>query len=172
MAAYALGRLGCQVAGDGDWGIINQSIKPYNWIPGWLWAYDYPHNILKTGVYIPGCDWENYCYHLPIPVYPAPLYETIITTIFLVVLWIVRKRFRIAGRIAALYLILTAIERFFIEEIRITMRYNIFGLQLTEAQAISIFFAAGGIVLYILAPKLKVNKTYLSGDDKPCINKG
>lgn len=44
MLAYGIGRLGCQVAGDGDWGIANTAPKP-GWIPQWLWSYDYPNNV-------------------------------------------------------------------------------------------------------------------------------
>ena len=38
-------------------------------MPDWLWAYDYPHNVNMEGIPIPGCDWGDYCYHLPMMVY-------------------------------------------------------------------------------------------------------
>src|SRR4051812_22946366 len=43
MLGYAVGRIGCQVAGDGDWGINNLNPKPswLSWAPDWVWAYDY-----------------------------------------------------------------------------------------------------------------------------------
>lgn len=157
MPAYAIGRIGCHVAGDGDWGIINQHAKPFSWLPDWLWAYDYPHNISKAGVYIPDCDWDSYCYHLQPPVYPTPLYETIIVFILFAILWSLRKRFKIAGRLSAIYLLFISTERFFIELIRINPRYNIFGMYFTQAQIISIIFFTGGIILYFLAPRLKTN---------------
>ncbi|MEO7210985.1 MAG: prolipoprotein diacylglyceryl transferase family protein, partial [Chitinophagaceae bacterium] len=37
MLAYGLGRIGCQVAGDGDWGIVNTFPKPFSWMPDWFW---------------------------------------------------------------------------------------------------------------------------------------
>jgi phosphatidylglycerol---prolipoprotein diacylglyceryl transferase len=40
MLAYGLGRIGCQVSGDGDWGIVNTNPKPFNWLPDWMWAYN------------------------------------------------------------------------------------------------------------------------------------
>ncbi|HLG40138.1 MAG TPA: prolipoprotein diacylglyceryl transferase family protein, partial [Chitinophagaceae bacterium] len=45
MLAYAVGRIGCQVAGDGDWGITNLKPKPFSWLPDWMWSYTYPHNV-------------------------------------------------------------------------------------------------------------------------------
>ncbi|TAF48890.1 MAG: diacylglyceryl transferase, partial [Sphingobacteriia bacterium] len=55
MFAYAFGRVGCQISGDGDWGIVNNSHKPFSWLPDWAWSYTYPHNVLEAGVPIPGC---------------------------------------------------------------------------------------------------------------------
>ena len=49
MLAYGTGRLGCQLAGDGDWGIVNLTPKP-NWmsfLPDWFWSYSYPHNVIR-----------------------------------------------------------------------------------------------------------------------------
>ena len=147
MAAYAIGRIGCHVAGDGDWGIVNQHAKPLSWIPDWLWAYDYPHNISRAGIYMPDCDWGIYCYHLQTPVYPTPLYETIIVFTLFAILWSLRKRFKVNGRLSAVYLMFIGAERFFIEQIRINPEYNIFGIYLTQAEIISIIFLVGGIVL-------------------------
>jgi hypothetical protein len=55
MLGYSIGRIGCQVSGDGDWGIVNLYPKPFNWLPDWLWAYQYPHNVVGECVAIPGC---------------------------------------------------------------------------------------------------------------------
>jgi hypothetical protein len=44
MLAYGIGRIGCHVSGDGDWGIANAAPAP-SWMPHWLWAYDYPNAI-------------------------------------------------------------------------------------------------------------------------------
>ena len=55
MLGYAIGRIGCQVSGDGDWGIVNNTRKPISWMPDWLWSYQYPHNVIGEGVPIPGC---------------------------------------------------------------------------------------------------------------------
>ena len=61
ILGYAIGRIGCQMSGDGDWGIINELAKPGWFIfPDWAWAYDYPHNVLQEGVAIEGCS-DKYC---------------------------------------------------------------------------------------------------------------
>ena len=57
IIAYGIGRLGCHFSGDGDWGIVNTLAQPSWWfLPDWLWAYDYPQNVLREGVFIEGCE--------------------------------------------------------------------------------------------------------------------
>ena len=47
MLAYGIGRIGCHLAGDGDWGIpANVEAKP-GFLPDWLWSETYPNNILE-----------------------------------------------------------------------------------------------------------------------------
>lgn len=47
MIGYGIGRMGCQVSGDGDWGIPNTNLKPgwLSWAPDWVWSYRYPNNV-------------------------------------------------------------------------------------------------------------------------------
>lgn len=158
MLSYSLGRLGCQVAGDGDWGINNLHPKPFTWLPDWLWSFDYPHNILRRGIYIPGCTWDDYCYKLAVGVYPTPLYELIAGLTLFALLMLIRKKLKLAGRLSASYLMFMAVERFFIEKIRVDVRYNFFGFHPTQAEIISVVLFAFGVFLYLIAPKLKVNK--------------
>ena len=49
MIGYAIGRIGCHLSGDGDWGIDNLAPKPnwLSWAPDWIWSYDYPHNVVR-----------------------------------------------------------------------------------------------------------------------------
>jgi prolipoprotein diacylglyceryltransferase len=58
MLAYAMGRVGCQLSGDGDWGIVNLAPKPewMSFLPNWMWSYNYPHNVIDEGVQIAGCN--------------------------------------------------------------------------------------------------------------------
>jgi prolipoprotein diacylglyceryl transferase len=155
MIAYAIGRIGCQVSGDGDWGIANKNANPFNWLPDWMWAYTYPHNVNEAGVSIPGCV-GRYCNQLAEPHYPTPFYETVVCFILFGILWSLRKKLKPFGAVFALYLILNGIERFFIEKIRVNNRLDIFGFQPTQAEVISIFLIVTGIILWVfLAKKYK-----------------
>ena len=158
MLAYAVGRMGCHIAGDGDWGIPNHLAKPIPWLPDWSWAYSYPHNVLRAGIEITGCTWDDYCYRLLEPVFPTALYECVITLVLFSVLWRLRKKTSTIGRTASLYLVLTGVERFFIEFIRINPRLFFGGLSLTQAQLVSLVFISLGMVIYFIAPKLSCNK--------------
>lgn len=152
MIAYAIGRIGCQVSGDGDWGIVNKNPKPFSWLPDWMWAYKFPHNVNEAGVAIPGCVGK-YCNQLSEAVYPTSFYETIICLILFGVLWSVRKRLKPFGAIFALYLILNGIERFFIEKIRVNNQLEILGFRPTQAEVIAIFLILSGIILWIFLAK-------------------
>ncbi|HEY6976824.1 MAG TPA: prolipoprotein diacylglyceryl transferase family protein [Chitinophagaceae bacterium] len=196
MIAYGIGRAGCQVAGDGDWGILNSAYisnhaggiiqaRPLQFngilqsygefyaqqfgtlqavphapqkailgLPDWFFAYSYPHNVNKEGIPLPNCNWGDYCMHLPLPVYPTPLYEIIMSLLLFALLWSIRKRVKITGRLFAIYLVVNGIERFLIEKIRVNTKYNIFGFHPTQAEIISFCFIIAGIFLYIYAPKI------------------
>lgn len=158
MIAYAIGRIGCQVAGDGDWGIINRNPKPFSWLPDWMWAYNYPHNVNEAGVPIPGCVGK-YCNQLPEPVYPTPFYETVICLLLFALLWSLRKKIRPYGALFALYLILNGLERFFIEKIRVNNRLDIFGLHPTQAEVIAVGLVFVGIGLWVFLRRNYPTKT-------------
>ena len=192
LMAYAVGRIGCQVAGDGDWGILNSAyvtspesksmpadtatfnnvlrsnssyytrnyaigtveemehtnVKAPRWLPTWMVAYSYPHNVINQGIAIPGCT-GTYCNHLPVPVFPTPFYETVVCLILFGILWALRKRLPVAGTVFAVYLIMNGIERFLVEKIRVNSRYDIFGFQPTQAEIISTFLILTGAGLYV-----------------------
>lgn len=152
MLAYGLGRIGCQVSGDGDWGIVNLNPKPFSWLPDWMWAYTYPHNVVGEGVPIPGCTGP-YCNQLPAPVYPTALYEIITCLILFVVLWFLRKRIKVPGRIFGIYLALNGLERFFIEKIRVNTKYEQLPFQPTQAELISLVLVIAGVVLMVRSEK-------------------
>ena len=152
MIAYAIGRIGCQVAGDGDWGIENTDPNPFSWLPDWVWSYNYPHNVNEVGVPIPGCE-GRYCAQLPVGHYPTPFYETVACTLLFGVLWPFRKRLKTPGALFALYLILNGLERFFIEKIRVNNRLDFLGFQPTQAEVISTCLVIIGIGLWIYLSK-------------------
>lgn len=158
MLSYGLGRIGCQVAGDGDWGIVNNKPNPFSFLPDWAWAYDYPHNVNKEGILLPNCNWGEYCTHLPQPVFPTPLYEIVMGVALFGLLWFLRKRIKVAGRLFAIYLFVNGAERFLIEQIRVNTKQNFFGLHPTQAEIIACALMIAGVVLYFVAPKLKPMK--------------
>jgi phosphatidylglycerol:prolipoprotein diacylglycerol transferase len=139
MIGYAIGRIGCHVSGDGDWGINNVSPKPnwLSWAPDWVWSYDYNHNVLSEGERIANCVGEKYCYHLVPPVFPTPFYETLMCTFLFFVIWYLRRRIKAPGVLFSVYLIFNGVERFFIEKIRVNTLYHVNGLAFTQAELIS-----------------------------------
>lgn len=162
MLAYGIGRIGCQVSGDGDWGIVNTSPKPgwMSWLPDWLWAYDYPNNVNGVGELITsGPCYEGYCTHLVPAVFPTPVYETTMATIIFLILWYLRKKISIPGFIFAIYLMFNGLERFLIEGIRVNVKMHALGLTFTQAQLISVLtFIAGVIMMWWLYSRHQKNE--------------
>jgi prolipoprotein diacylglyceryl transferase len=154
MLAYAIGRIGCMVAGDGDWGIPNTKPNPFSWLPNWMWSFRFPHNVIGEGIQIPGCVGQ-YCAQLPEPVYPTPFYETVMCLILFAFLWSIRKRVKTPGILFSIYLIVNGIERFFIEKIRVNTKYDIDGFHPTQAEIISSLMVIGGIALIVVLSRKK-----------------
>ena len=154
MLAYSVGRVGCQLSGDGDWGIPNFSAKPawLSWAPDWMWAFKYPHNVSTEGVRIPDCVGK-YCFELPQGVYPTPFYESVICMLLFLFLWSIRDRIKLPGVMFGIYLILNGVERFLIELIRVNTKYHLFGISFTQAEMISLCLVIGGIALIATASK-------------------
>jgi phosphatidylglycerol:prolipoprotein diacylglycerol transferase len=113
---YAIGRIGCQLAGDGDYGI------PWDG----PWAMAYPNGTVPTTE----------------EVHPTPVYETIAMSLVALLLWRWRHRWR-AGTLFGLYLILAGAERFLVEFVR---RNEDVWLGLTQPQLLSIVMMVGGVV--------------------------
>lgn len=147
MLGYGLGRMGCHMSGDGDWGIENINPKPnwLSWAPDWVWAFDFKHNVLDYGVPIKGCVGK-FCHVLPVPVYPTSFYEFLAGLALFGILWALRKRIRVAGMLFSIYLIMSGVERFTIELIRVNSKYNAFGISFTQAEMISVFMVISGII--------------------------
>src|SRR4026209_1811392 len=153
MLAYSVGRIGCQVSGDGDWGIPTKRPNPFSWLPDWMWGYTYPNNVAGEGVRIPGCTDDKFCFQLAEPHFPTPFYETVICFILFLVLWSLRKRLKIPGTLFALYLVLNGVERFFIEKIRVNTKIDFLGLHFTQAELISSLLIISGLVLWFYLRK-------------------
>ncbi len=137
MLAYGVGRIGCQMSGDGDWGIDNLAPKPewMSFLPDWMWSYTFPHNVINAGVPIEGCTGK-FCMELANPVWPTAFYEVIMSLAIFGILWAMRKHIKVPGALFFIYLAFNGVERFFIEKIRINTEYNILG-GITQAEIIS-----------------------------------
>ncbi len=146
IMGYAVGRVGCQLSGDGDWGIVNTLAQPSWWfLPDWMWAYDYPHNVLEKGIPIEGCE-GIYCNRLAEPVFPTPFYEVVASLVIFAILWALRKRITIPGMLFFIYVILNGFERFWIEKIRVNDKIPMFGLNPSQAEIISFLLFFIGII--------------------------
>jgi phosphatidylglycerol---prolipoprotein diacylglyceryl transferase len=137
----ALGRIGCQVSGDGDWGLPSK-------LP---WAMAYPHAIVGWNaqtVLKLDAHYNLVSGFFPgVRVHPAPVYETILYTGVFVVLWSLRRRIGTEGRLFYSYLVLLGACRFVVEFVRINPRVL---WDLSEAQIISaVMVVAGFIALYL-----------------------
>jgi phosphatidylglycerol:prolipoprotein diacylglycerol transferase len=114
-AAYAIGRIGCQLAGDGDYG--------KDWDGPWAMAY--PNGTVPTTE----------------TVHPTPIYEIIVMGGFTLLLWRWRNRWR-PGTLMAVYLLGSGLERFLVEFVR---RNPDTALGLTQPQLVAlVFMLAGG----------------------------
>jgi phosphatidylglycerol:prolipoprotein diacylglycerol transferase len=138
MLAYGIGRIGCHLAGDGDYGFPTT-------LP---WGTDY-----SNGTYPPSAAFRNFpevTSMFPngivpdnILCHPTPIYETIVCTAFFIIMWKNREKWNMDGQLFSVYLVLAGIERFFVEFFRLNPRM-LFGL--SEAQIISVILIAAGAV--------------------------
>jgi phosphatidylglycerol:prolipoprotein diacylglycerol transferase len=133
----ALGRIGCHLSGDGDWGVpstLPWAVAYTRAIVGWG-----PQTVLKVGPhgelvsgFFPG-----------VRVHPTSVYEAILYTGVFLFLWSMRRRAGVEGRIFYLYLVLLGGCRFMVEFLRVNPRV-LFGL--SEAQLIGLAMVATGLV--------------------------
>jgi prolipoprotein diacylglyceryltransferase len=165
ILSYGAGRLGCHFSGDGDWGIVNTYNKPefLSFLPDWLWAYRYPHNVNGEGVLIENCDsfWGYYCYQLEFPVFPTPLYEFIMCLTLFGILYLLRNKWaHLPGLLFSIYLVLNGIERFLIEKIRVNVVYDWGVVKPTQAELISLIMIIVGLAAFYFL-KRKYQKSSL-----------
>lgn len=148
LLGYGVGRIGCHLSGDGDWGIVSGS--PPNWwvFPDWLWGYNFPNNVVRRGIRIKEST-DIYNKVLQKDVFPTSFYEFIVAILFCVILVYAFKRNKKKGLVFSSMLIFMGVERFFIEFIRINEKYNFLNNILSQAQIISIFLVIFGVLLTI-----------------------
>lgn len=119
---YALGRIGCLLSGDGDYG------PPSN-LP---WAMAFPNGTVPPTYF--GFDLNQ-------KLHPTPIYESLMAFIIFLALWSVREREYKPGSLFATYLTLAGVERFIAEFWRLN---PVAALGLKMAQLISIAMIVGG----------------------------
>ncbi|HGE69636.1 TPA: prolipoprotein diacylglyceryl transferase, partial [Candidatus Poribacteria bacterium] len=126
ILGYGIGRMGCFLSGDGDYG-------PPSDLP---WAMAFPNGTVPTT--------ER--------VHPTPLYELIMSLIAFAYLWKIRKKTRGPGYMFGMFLILSGIERFIAEFWRITAKV-LFDV-ISVAQIIGVLTIIIGIYLILRSKKL------------------
>jgi phosphatidylglycerol:prolipoprotein diacylglycerol transferase len=117
--AYAIGRVGCFLAGDGSYG------QPSD-LP---WAVAFPNGMVPTLV----------------PVHPTALYEAVFAFLLAGFLWTIRTRFDPLA-VFGIYAVLSGGARFLVEELRLN---NEVVLGLTQPQAWSLLLVAVGARLLL-----------------------
>jgi phosphatidylglycerol---prolipoprotein diacylglyceryl transferase len=137
ILGYGIARIGCHLAGDGDYGFPTT-------LP---WGTNY-----SNGTYPPSVAFQDFpeiTSRFPggivpnnIPCHPTPVYEFILCALICWFLWSIRKKTIPTGKLFIIYLMLAGMERFIIEFLRPNPRI-IFGL--SEAQFISLVLIALGL---------------------------
>jgi phosphatidylglycerol:prolipoprotein diacylglycerol transferase len=147
---YGIARIGCHLSGDGDYGVPVSEFA--SWVP---WGTNYANGTLPPSVAFRGTDIAvKYGGVVPNDTlcHPTPIYELIAAIIIFVVLWQLKKKYQIDGKLFFLYLVLTGISRLLVEFIRLNPEL-IFGL--SEAQVISIIMIIAGTIFFIKTPSRK-----------------
>ncbi|MGH7987583.1 MAG: prolipoprotein diacylglyceryl transferase [Candidatus Binataceae bacterium] len=146
ILGQAFGRMGCLLSGDGDWGLPSK-------LP---WAMAFPHAIVGwNGQSVLKLNAHNQLvsgFYPGVRVQPTPIYESILYVIIFCVLWSLRKKIKIDGRIFYLYLMLEGLERFLVEFVRINPRI-VWGL--SQAQLVSIVLMIAGAAAWYWSSERK-----------------
>jgi len=131
---YGFGRIGCQLAGDGDYGLHCATNLP------WPLCMSYPHGVVPT---------------MDI-VYATPMYETIGSFILFGFLWAIRKRLKHPGVLFGIYLVFAGIMRFAVEFIRQTESRPYRFWHLRDAQLIALAELVIGLALWAYMAHRKI----------------
>ncbi len=186
MLAYGIGRLGCQLSGDGDWGIYNtayvtqadgvlRAATPADaeyiahvtqGTPGV--AYVAPVGMprwLAAMNYPHNVGYEgmpikdckgDYCNVLPVAVFPTPIYEFIAGVLLFGFMWSIRKKLKYPLHMFAMYLILAGVERFLVELVRVNSKYDLGFIHPSQAEIISVVLFITGISILLFYRKKDV----------------
>lgn len=159
ILGYGVGRIGCHLSGDGDYGypttlpwgtIYAQGIsKPSEAAEGYFrrhpeeatfWHYD-SLRAIPAGIDRQGRPYNEF--DATIPMHPAPIYEFILGVIGFLILWSLRKRISPDGKLFMIYLMLASVFRFSVEFVRLNP-HLLFGLSEAQLIAIVLFIVGSG----------------------------
>ena len=152
LLAYGIGRIGCHLAGDGDWGIQSYLVDKPAFLPDWLWAETYPNNILQR--VLPGDG-----------VYPTSIYEFLMAGTMFAGLWAMRKHPFRRGWLCFVTVVCFGVERLLIEQIRVNNKGELFGIMVTQAEVISAVMILIGLVGAALLMRRRQKKGSEEKDD-------
>lgn len=158
---YGIGRIGCMLSGDGDYGIATNLPWGVAFKPLQAGSLKLGFIQVDHGAIVPsyGRDVGGLPLDEIVRVHPTPMYEFLVAIVIFYVLWRlgerVIKRRAPDGIIFAAYLVLTGIARFLVEMIRINPR-SFFGM--TNAQAASVVSVLAGTALFFYCSKAPVRK--------------
>ena len=152
---YAMGRCGCQLSGDGCWGIENTAECP-SFLPEWAWRSTFPHNVINSGQPMADCGGYTHCHELATSVYPTSLYETcMMLVIFALCFFWLNRKIKYPGMLFGIYLTLQGVERLLIESIRVNNKFHVFGMEVTQAQMIATGLILAGAAIICLTYKYR-----------------
>jgi prolipoprotein diacylglyceryl transferase len=131
---YAIGRIGCLLSGDGDYGIPTT-------LP---WGMSFPNGVVPTTA----------------RVHPTPIYEFLVWLAIAAFLWHMGTKSirgpKAPGEIFCNYLILTGVARFLVEFIRVNPR-SFFGMSNAQAASLASILA-GAVLLWRLKSQFRGRK--------------
>ena len=162
LLGYGIGRIGCQLSGDGDYGIPSR-------LP---WAMSYPNGTAKPASalaeYFIRNPAERAAWHYDsltsitvgqdafgrisrfdqvVTVHPAPVYETLFCVIAFLWIWKYRKAFEAQiGKMFCVILVIMGVERLLIEFIRLNPLY--WGLSMAQWISIAMIIGGGSMLLF------------------------
>ena len=168
LLGYGIGRIGCQLSGDGDYGIPSH-------LP---WAMTYPNGTAKPtsalAEYFVRYPAERAAWHYDslasitvghdvfgrisrfdqvTTVHPAPVYETIVCVIAFLIIWPMRKKFAPQlGKMFSVILVVMGIERLLVEFLRLNPLY--WGLSMAQWISIAMIIAGGYMLLFVYPRKV------------------
>jgi phosphatidylglycerol:prolipoprotein diacylglycerol transferase len=129
---YGIGRIGCLLSGDGDYG-INTTLP---------WGVHMARNALVP----------------PNPpnalVQPTPVYELLFSLLVCWILWKLGERHKPIGWLTGMYLLLSGVGRFLVEYVRINPKLY-FGHTMSNAQVAALGSVVAGIIVLAWASKMQ-----------------